>query len=82
MFKANGCLEKMVRVITSLYKRCRTKVVCAAGESEYLNIQVGLHQGSALSPFSFAIVVDTVANSVKRGQPEELLYADDLARRT
>ena len=77
--RKRGVTEKMVKVVASLYQGCKTKVICAAGESENFPIQVGLHQGSALSPFLFALVVDTVTSEVKRGLPEELLYADDLA---
>ena len=71
--------EKLVRVIASLYRGCKTKVICAAGESVNFPIQVGLHQGSALSPFLFTVVLETVTTEVRTGLPEELLYADDLA---
>ena len=76
--REKGVSEKMVRAIATLYKTCITKVVCAAEEAEYFDIQIGLHQGSALSTFLFAAVVDTVANNVKRGLLEEAVYADDL----
>ena len=38
----------------------------------------GVHQGSALSPLLFAIVVDVVTESVRSGSMSEMLYADDL----
>ena len=38
---------------------------------------MGMHQGSALSPFTFAVVVD-VSELAIEGVLSELLYADDL----
>ena len=37
-----------------------------------------MHQGSALSPFLFAMVVDVVIEFVRECALSELLYADDL----
>ena len=41
-------------------------------------MEVGVHQGSVLSPLVFAIVVDVVTESVRNGLISEMLYADDL----
>ena len=38
----------------------------------------GWRQGSVLSPFLFAMVVDVVTEFVREGALSELLYADDL----
>ena len=45
--------------------------------SEELDVNVGMHQGSALSPF-FAVVVDVVTEFAREGALCELLYAVDL----
>ena len=37
-----------------------------------------MHQGSVLSPFLFALVVDVVTEFAREGVFSELLYADDL----
>ena len=42
-------------------------------------IDVGLHQGSGLSPFLFIVVLDVISEDFRLGQPWELLFADDLA---
>ena len=42
--------EKYVKLIQDMYRGCQTKVRSAAGESGSFNVDVGLHQGSALSP--------------------------------
>ena len=41
-------------------------------------MKVGVHQGSALSPLLFAIVVDVIMQSVRNGLMSVILYADDL----
>ena len=39
---------------------------------------MGMQQGSVLSPFVFAVVVDIVTELAKEGELSELLYANDL----
>ena len=46
--------------------------------SELFEVKVGMHQGSVLSPFLFALVVDDVTEFAREGVLSELLYADDL----
>ena len=41
-------------------------------------INVGLYQGSVLSPLLFAAVMDVVSREASSGLPSELLYADEL----
>ena len=47
--------------------------------SEELEINVGMHQGSVLSPFLFAVVGDVVTEFAIEGALSELVYADDLS---
>ena len=46
--------------------------------SQEFSVQVGVHQGSMLSPLLFAIVVDVISENAKEGLINEVLYADDL----
>jgi len=41
-------------------------------------VEVGVHQGSVLSPLLFAMVVDVVTKCARKGLMNEILYADDL----
>ena len=41
-------------------------------------IDVGLHQGSALSPHLFIIIMDVLASELGSKPPESMLFADDL----
>ena len=42
-------------------------------------VKVGMHQGSALSPLLFVIVMEEISREFRVALPWELLYADDLA---
>ena len=42
-------------------------------------VQVGLHQGSVLSPLIFIIVLEALFRELRSRCPRELIYADDLA---
>ena len=56
-----------------------TKVKVGIQLSEELEVDVGLHQGSVLSPLLlFAIVIDVVTNEIKEGILQEILYVDDI----
>ncbi|KAK3558000.1 hypothetical protein QTP86_005613 [Hemibagrus guttatus] len=55
--RKSGVAEKYVRVVQDMYERSRTVVRCAVGQTEEFKVEVGLHQGSALSPFLFAILL-------------------------
>ena len=46
--------------------------------SEEFEAKVWMHQGSVLSPFLFAVVVDVVTEFASEGALSELLCADDL----
>ena len=50
--------EKYVKLIQDMYRGCQTKVRSAAGESGSFNVDVGLHQVSALSPYIFLIFME------------------------
>ena len=42
-------------------------------------VKVSMHQGSALSPLLFVIVMEAISREFRVALPWELLYADDLA---
>ncbi|KAK3563140.1 hypothetical protein QTP86_016380, partial [Hemibagrus guttatus] len=70
--RKSGVAEKYVRVVQDMYERSRTVVRCAVGQTEEFKVEVGLHQGSALSPFLFAMVMDQLSeeclSEVKMGR--------------
>ncbi|KAK3575190.1 hypothetical protein QTP86_020914 [Hemibagrus guttatus] len=59
-------------------ERKRTVVRCAVGQTEEFKVEVGLHQGSALSPFLFAMVIDQLSEEVRQESPWTMMFADDI----
>ena len=43
-----------------------------------MSVTEGLHQGSALNPFLFLVVLDVLSERVRKEELWELLYVDDL----
>ncbi|KAK3530930.1 hypothetical protein QTP70_006515 [Hemibagrus guttatus] len=76
--RKSGVAEKYVRVVQDMYERSRTVVRCAVGQTEEFKVEVGLHQGSALSPFLFAIVMDQLSEEVRQESLWTMMFADDI----
>ncbi|KAK3568353.1 hypothetical protein QTP86_004945 [Hemibagrus guttatus] len=76
--RKSGVAEKYVRVVQDMYERSRTVVRCAVGQTEEFKVEVGLHQGSALSHFLFAIVMDQLSEEVRQESPLTMIFADDI----
>ncbi|KAK3574656.1 hypothetical protein QTP86_011565 [Hemibagrus guttatus] len=76
--RKSGVAEKYVRVVQDMYERSRTVVRCAVGQTEEFKVEVALHQGSALSPFLFAIVMDQLSEEVRQESPWTMMFADDI----
>ena len=55
--RKSGLAEKYVRIVQDMYDDSTTAVRCAVGVTEGFEVKVGLHQGSALSPCLFAMVM-------------------------
>ena len=70
--------EQLIDVVRLMYNNTTSIVRCAAGISMPFPIRVGVHQGSALSPLLFILVVDSATRSIQRSAPWCLLYADDV----
>ena len=60
--------EKYVKLIQDMYR----------GEGGSFNVDVGLHQGSALSPYLFLILTDVLTEGVRKEVPESMMLADDI----
>ncbi|MCJ8738186.1 hypothetical protein PDJAM_G00032520 [Pangasius djambal] len=76
--RKSGVAEKYVRVVQDMYERSRTVVRCGVGQTEEFKVEVGLHQGSALSPFLFAMVMDQLSEEVRQESPYTMMFADDI----
>ena len=69
---------KYVRLIKEMYRDVKTRVRSGVGTTEGFEVKVGLHQGSALSPFLFNIVFDVLTRGVRQGVPWSMMCADDV----
>eukprot|EP00795_Rhopilema_esculentum_P005205 gene5205-342_t len=56
----------------------RLRHMFCVGNSDELMIRVGLHQGSALSPFLFDLIIDVISEGVRSEAPWTKLFADDI----
>ena len=64
-------------VVKSMYKNARSRVTINGTFSEEIEVKVGVHQGSVLSPLLFIMVLEALSHELKSGYPKELLYAGD-----
>ena len=76
--RKKGILEREIKAIMEMYTNIKTSIKVEYTRSESLDVKVGVHQGSILSPLLFALVVDEVTKNIREGVVKEMLYADDI----
>ena len=76
--RRRGVPEGYINTIQDMYENCLTKVRTTSGYTEAIEIQVGLHQGSTLSPLLFIIIMDVITEDIGEDTPWAMLFADDL----
>ncbi|XP_071740334.1 uncharacterized protein [Rutidosis leptorrhynchoides] len=70
--------ERYIRAIMDMYDGAKACVRMPVGNTEYFPIEVGLHQGLALSPFLFALILDELYRGIQENIPWCLIFADDI----
>ena len=70
--------EWLVNIIQAMYYNPSSKVRVESSYSDSFGVNVGVHQGSVLSPLLFIIVLEALSQEFRTGRPWEILYADDL----
>lgn len=76
--RKTGVEEWLVRVVQTMYHNATSKVRIGSTYSDSVKVDVGVHQGSVLSPLLFVIVLEALSREFGMKSPWELLYADDL----
>ena len=67
-----------IRIIKDIHDGATTTVRSATGLTEEFKVGVKLHQGSTLSPFLFAIIMDKLTENIRKDAPWGVLFADDI----
>ena len=69
---------KYITLIKDMYKDVTTFVRTCDDNTTDFPINIGLHQGSALSPYLFALVMDELTRDIQGEIPWCMLFADDV----
>ena len=67
--RKSGIVEKYVQLVQDMYEGSEKVVRCAVGTTETFKVKIGLHQGSALSPFLFAVIMDRLTDEGRKEPP-------------
>ena len=65
-------MDCAIRAYNNTRSRVNNTYSCVFG------VEVGVHQGSVLSPLLFVIVLEALSHEFRTGTLWKLLYADDL----
>jgi Reverse transcriptase (RNA-dependent DNA polymerase) len=69
---------KYVTLIKDMHINVVTCVRACDGESDTFPIKIELHQGSALSPYTFTLVMDEITKDIQGDIPWCMFFTDDV----
>ena len=78
VLQKKGVDETYVRIVRDMYEGVTTKIKTRTGVSDSFEVKIGVHQGSALSPYLFILVLDELLKGVIKEVPWCMLFADDM----
>ena len=61
----HGVPEQLIKLVQMLHFNTNGHARYAAGESDSFSVKVGVHQGSALSPLLFTLMMDTITRDLQ-----------------
>ena len=59
-----GAPESEVKMVEAMYDNTTGKVVVGSGKSNEFQVNIGLRQGSALSPLLFILVMEPISRKI------------------
>nr|GEX63363.1 hypothetical protein [Tanacetum cinerariifolium] len=75
-YRDKGTPRRYSRVIKDMYEGEKTRVRTTAGNAEYFLANLGLHHGSAISPYLFSLILDELSNGIQENIPWCMIFAD------
>ncbi|GJZ57205.1 retrovirus-related pol polyprotein LINE-1 [Tanacetum coccineum] len=73
-----GTSKRYIKIIRDMYDGAKTRVRTSIGNTEFFPVDVGLHQGLAISPYLFALILDGLSRGIQEDIPWCLIFADDI----
>ena len=74
-----GAPESEVKMVEAMYENTKARVVVGSGMSNEFQVNIGLRQGSALSPLLFILVMELISRKISTTDAlRKIMYADDL----
>ncbi|GKE71327.1 retrovirus-related pol polyprotein LINE-1 [Tanacetum coccineum] len=73
-----GTPRRYSRVIKDMYEGVKTRIRTIMGNTEFFPVDVGLHQGSAISPYLFTLILDELSWEIQESIPWCMIFADDI----
>jgi hypothetical protein len=78
VLKKHKVSTKYITLIKDIYDNVVTSVRTSDGDTNDFLINIELHQGSTLSPYLFALVMDEATRDIQCGIPWCMLFTDDV----
>ncbi|GKA20489.1 ataxia telangiectasia mutated family protein [Tanacetum coccineum] len=73
-----GTRGRYLRVIRDMYEGTKTRVRTTVGNTKFFPVEVGLHQGSSISPYLFTLILDELSRGIQKNIPWCMIFADDI----
>ena len=74
-----GAPESEVNIVEPMYENIKARVVVGPGMSNEFQVNIGLRQGSALSPLLFILVMELISWKISTTYSlRKIMYADDV----